>query len=325
MSIVVQVALFLLLAWSSRATTGDLYDSSLVLRQCPIDELPSRCTQLKFSLCADEVLRALEMMREMHAPFVITNIIRSLGYSLDDAKRECIYRAIRSIVGGVYISGPALGFLVSLNQNHMPTHISADVFEAMYKEEHHMPACPSRPSRCKLHKWYLGVINPNIGKAISSLGLHRVPYDYSQKKKVPVYAPSDANIKRLIEMEIDRLLSKRVGIDVAALEEKVFAEKRKRELEDDAGKDDYVDEKLITAGMDDANILSPYRFLQRHQLSSFQLEAAHEEYHHWHDSWIVNWELTNDIPKRDVLALPPVWPVGSNDPLLQTNIQDEKA
>jgi hypothetical protein len=157
-----------------------------------LEDPPLACSKTRMLTCKADYEMALQFMRGIgEVPGVQSVMVELLFEVSNKPLYSCIYRALSKFRKSLLLDTRSYNHLLTLNSGNVP--ISAGEFEQSLGDQ------PAR-SRCDLHLWYHYVINPNLGRTVSSIGVHEVG-DGSGR----VVAPPRQALLELIDFELSRL------------------------------------------------------------------------------------------------------------------------
>jgi hypothetical protein len=110
--------------------------------------------------------------------------------------RACLWRQRDRLKRGLWMNDCIHERLVRLNQEHIGEVIPFEVFTSIEKS---CPAEPRRSSDCQIHRWYVEVLERNIGKTIESIGLVRYTHASLQWRDIVTLAIGGVSRKRPLE------------------------------------------------------------------------------------------------------------------------------
>jgi hypothetical protein len=151
---------------------------------------PTSCLQPLLMSCVHEYERILQYLRD---PSTIGRLshIRNLVQDVPRKHTSCVYGAVGRFRNSILITPVQLEHILSLNSMNSPL-TSADYTKSLNRMW----------NSCDLHLWYNYVINPNLGREVSSLGLREI----SLFPGGPSFSvPSGESLNQLINIELSRV------------------------------------------------------------------------------------------------------------------------
>ncbi len=195
--------IFLLLVSPMLGSSDPPLPSNAVIRAVSFGDIPRICTVEHKCLCAAQTAHILEtLVARKDFNFDLVGVLWEFGYDTQSNIRECLRGQLYFIRWALLMREDMTRFLFGLNQSlSLGIHPRETLLSSKLVDSHR------RMNLCNIHRWYMSVLEPNVGKTFAETGLVSETVNaVKEESAIPVWRPANHAAADILQQEIDRYI-----------------------------------------------------------------------------------------------------------------------